>query len=382
MSRYAGTMLRRYWALTRKEFQQVRRNGKLVIQLIVPPTVLLLVLGYALNPEVIDLKTAIVNLDGGRHSREIATELDTLQAFVVTHQFADLREAERAMARREVEMVLVFPPNMSRDLSAGRAVRAQVLVDAVAANSAAVAAGHIRQLLGRHGAETALANFPQASGGNGRPSMELRPTTLYNPGLVFRWFYLTGLISVLMFVDGSLVASAIAVREKEVGTIEQLLMSPAQSAEIILAKTTPVILLLVTGMMIARATAQLWFGLPLRGSFFLFLLGGVLAAVSAVGVGTLIGTFARTQQQAQFLTFFINPPTVFLSGAFTRIENMPDWLQVASIFVPLKYFVNVVRDVSLKGAGLGLVWEDLAILGAMGGFLYFMSAWRFRKQLS
>ncbi len=376
-------MLGRYWALTRKEFQQVRRNGKLIVQLTIPPTLLVLVLGYALNPEVKDFRLAIVDLDGGRHAREIAAELDALQAFVIVRQFGSLHDADRAMSKRQVDTVVVFPPNMSRDLSIGRSPRIQVLIDAVGANSAAVAAGYIRQIVSRYGAEFAPLDASRVEGKSLRSSSgsELGSTILYNPGLVFEWYYLTGLIGVIMFVDGSLVASAVAVREKEVGTIEQLLMSPAQSVEIILAKTTPVIVLLLTGLLIARGTAQLWFGLPLRGSIFVFLLGGLLAAVSAVGLGTLIGTFARTQQQAQFLTFFINPPTVFLSGAFTRVENMPESFQAVSLFVPLRYFVKVVRDVSLKGAGLGLLWDDLAILAAMGAGLYLVSAWRFRKQL-
>jgi ABC-2 type transport system permease protein len=376
-------MLGRYWALTRKEFQQVRRNGKLMIQLTLPPTLLVLVLGYALNPEVKDFRLAIVDLDGGRHAREITAELDALQAFVIVRQFGSLRDADQAMSRRQVETVLVFPPNMSRDLSVGRSPRIQVLIDAVGANSASIAAGHIRQVLSHYGAEFAPFESGRVGGESLGPSVvpELSSTMLYNPGLVFEWYYLTGLIGVILFVDGALVASAVAVREKEVGTIEQLLMSPAQSVEIILAKTTPVIVLLLTGLLIARGTAQFWFGLPLRGSIFVFLLGGLLAAVAAVGVGTLIGTFARNQQQAQFLTFFVNPPTVFLSGAFTRIENMPESLQVVSALVPLRYFVKVVRDVSLKGAGFELLWDELAILGAMGASLYLLSAWRFRRQL-
>lgn len=379
--------LERYWALTRKEFQQVRGNGKMIVQLTIPPTLLLLVLGYALNPEVRDMRAAIVDLDGGYHSREIAAELETLRAFRITRLFHAMREADDALAKRQVDIVLVFPPGMSRDLATGRPVRVQAIIDAVTANSAAVAAGHLRQVLGHYGA--GLATFRRTNwSGDGSPvglaaePVELHAIALYNPGLVFSWYYLSGLMSVIMFVDGSLVASAVAVREKEIGTIEQLLMSPAQSVEIILAKTTPVIALLVAGLMIARATAQLWFGLPLRGSFFLFLFAGVLAAVASVGLGTLIGTFAQTQQQAQFLAFFINPPVVFLSGAFTRIENMPDSFQSASVFIPLKYFVTVVRDVSLKGSGFSLLWDDLAILGGMGAFVYLVSAWRFRKQLN
>jgi ABC-2 type transport system permease protein len=379
--------LERYWALTRKEFQQVRRNGRMIIQLTIPPTILLLVLGFALNPEVRDMPTAVVDLDGGYHSREIAAELETLKAFRVNRRFHTMRDADEALARRRVEFVLVFPPGMSRDLAAGRPVRVQAIFDAVTANSAAVAAGHLRQVLARYGAELATfrpANWSSESlGGGFRPApVEMHAVALYNPGLDFSWYYLSGLMAVIMFVDGSLVASAVAVREKEIGTIEQLLMSPAQSVEIILAKTTPVIALLVAGLMIARATAQLWFGLPLRGSFLLFLFAGILAAVASVGLGTLIGTFAQTQQQAQFLAFFINPPVVFLSGAFTRIENMPDSFQSASVFIPLKYFVTVVRDVSLKGSGLSLLWDELAILGAMGAFVYLVSAWRFRKQLN
>ena len=369
-------MIERYWALARKEFQQVRRNGKMMVQLTIPPTLLLLILGYAVNPDVKDMRLGVVDLDGGRHSREITAELDALETFVVERTFTSAQEAERALDGRAVDMVLVFPPGLSRDLAARRPATVQALADAVMANSAAVAAGHLRQVLARYGADLASA----LSGGT-QAAPELRSTTLYNPGLVFRWYYLTGLIAVIMFVDGSLVASAVAVREKEIGTIEQLLMSPAQSGEIILAKTTPVIGLLVTGLLIARGAAQWWFGLPLRGSFFWFLLGGLLAAIAAVGVGTLIGTFARTQQQAQFLTFFVNPPIVFLSGAFTRVENMPEAFQAFSLVVPLRYFVNIVRDVSMKGAGFTYLWDDFAVLGGMGALLYLASAWRFRKQL-
>jgi ABC-2 type transport system permease protein len=373
----------RYRALLIKECHQIRRNWRMMVQLTIPPTLVLIVIGYALNPEVKHLPTAIVDLDGGSIAREIAQRIDGTQAFDVTHNFVSIKDAQAALERRDVDIVVVLPPNLSADVSSTRPVKLQVLVDGVIANSAVIAGAYLKQIIGHYSIELLQSRPVQAALALHIPEqIDLRAVALYNPGLVFSWYYLTGLMSVILFVDGSLLAAAVTVREKEIGTIEQLLMSPAQSAEIILAKSTPVLGLLVIGFAVGTTTAWLWFDLPLRGPFWLFLLTGVAAGLAALGVGTLIGTFSANQQQAQFLTFFVNPPMVLLSGAFARVENLPEAFQVLSTLLPLRYFVEIVRGITMKGVGIEFLWPRLLALTTIAAVVYTISAIRFRRQLN
>lgn len=370
--------LRRYVALTRKELCQLKRNRKLIIQLLVPPTVLLILWGYALNPEVKNLRTAVLDYERSPRSRELISALTEIEAFrIVTRPLND-GELQRSFDLREIEAAIVIPPDLSRTLARGETARIQLLLDAVMANSAAVAAGYLRQSLAAFNREISFEIAPPGGGAGGAV---LRTAAFYNPGLHYSWFYLTAVMGIVLFLDGSLVASAIAVREKEVGTIEQLLMSPAQSLEILLAKTTPPLVLINLGLLTSLFFAHTLFDLPLRGSFWLFAFAGLLAAWAAMGLGVLIATFSSSQQQAQFLTFFINPPLVLCAGAFSRVENLPDFLRWFVVINPLGYLVRVLRAVAIKGAGLADVWQPLACLAVMTVGLYALSAWRFRKQL-
>jgi ABC-2 type transport system permease protein len=265
----------------------------------------------------------------------------------------------------------------------------QVLIDAVNANSAAIARGYLaqaasdfnRKLLRRRAAQGAAnvqmvdLRSPQT------PDLRAESIVLYNPGMIHSWFFVSGVIGVLMFLNSALVGAAAAVREKELGTIEQLLMSPAQTIEILAAKTTPVMVVVTADLVLALLAAWLVFDLPVRGSLPLLIFAGMLAAVAGTGVGITLATFSSTQQQAQLLTFFMMPPMVLLSGAFAPVETMPQWLQYISWIDPLRYLLLLVRGIALKGAGLALLWEPLAILAASAVVLYGLSAARFRRQL-
>jgi ABC-2 type transport system permease protein len=209
---------------------------------------------------------------------------------------------------------------------------------------------------------------------------EVRPAYLYNPGLVPEWHYVTGIMSIIMFINASLVASALAVKEKETGTIEQLLMTPAQTAEMLLAKTTPVFGLMMVVLFVALGVATLVFQLPVRGSLWLFTIAGASAALAGIGIGVLVATMSKSQQQAQLLTFFVNPPIVLLSGATSPLENMPQFFQKLSYLDPLRYMVVIVRGVTLKDAPWNALWPNLAILTSFAIILFAISAWRFRKQ--
>jgi ABC-2 type transport system permease protein len=190
------------------------------------------------------------------------------------------------------------------------------------------------------------------------------------------------MIGLLLVLQGSVVSSASLVREKEIGTIEQLLMTPAGSSELIIAKVAPIFLLLAFDIGLALVVARLAFGVPMRGSLLLFFFSASLCVICGIGLGMMIATFTRTQQQAQLMGFFTNPPLAILSGATTPIEAMPAWLQPLTSLNPVKHFAIIARSIMLKGSGVDVLYHELLALAVIAFFMISLSAWRFRKQLS
>ncbi len=373
-----SAFLRRYWALTVKEVQQLLRNRGLLIQLLIPPTIVLIIFGYALNPKVRHLQMGVVDQSLTPQSRAFISSLTENLSFDVAGQFLRIKEAEDELNKLKLDMIVVIPPDFADNLLRSRPTGVQVLIDAVDANTAQISQGYLQQ-----GLQQALTHYNSWNGLDPLTSpgaVGVRSTVLYNPGLVTPWFYVTGIMSILMFINGSLVASALAVKEKETGTIEQLLMTPAQTAEMLLAKTTPVFVLLMIVLIMALIVSMIVFGLPFRGSFWLFLVSGAFAALAGIGIGVTLATVSKSQQQAQLLTFFVNPPLTLISGASSPIDNMPIFFQKLSYFDPLRYLVTIIRGVTIKDAPFSALWPNLAVLAAFSIILFAFSAWRFRKQ--
>jgi ABC-2 type transport system permease protein len=204
---------------------------------------------------------------------------------------------------------------------------------------------------------------------------------LYNPGLKSSWFMLTGVLGILLVLNGSLVAASSMVKEKEMGTVEQLLMTPASAWEIITAKMTPIFLLLSSDVLLALAVGWLVFDMPVRGSFLLIYCAGALCVLAGIGMGTFLASFSRSQQQAQLMSFFVNPPLAMLSGATTPLDAMPQWMQSLTLVNPVRHFATIARAVMLKGAGIEILYPNLLALMGFAVLLVAVSAWRFRKQL-
>jgi ABC-2 type transport system permease protein len=215
-----------------------------------------------------------------------------------------------------------------------------------------------------------------------RGQVQLQPAFLYNPGLVDSWFIVTGVFGLLLILNSSLVSSAAMVREREAGTIEQLLMSPASTSEIIIAKITPLFILLCMMMLVAIAVLKLAFDVPFQGNILFLLLGGALCILSGISIGTVIATFSKSAQQAQLTSFFVNPPLSSLSGALNPVEAMPKWLQPVTVLNPIHHFATIVRGSTLKGSGFMDLWPNFLGLLIFTIILVSLSVWRFRKQLS
>lgn len=367
----------RFWPLFFKELNELRRNRRLIAMMLLPPTVNLVLLGFAMNPEVTDLRLGIVDESRSAESRELISAFAESKSFVPAQYFGSIAELSRALSGGELEAGLVVPSDFAEKRQRREVAEVQFLVDSVNSNTGSIAGGYAARVVGALNEKIALRKS-----GVQPARVASRVSLFYNPGLENSWYIVTGMIGMLMVMLGALVASASMVKEKEVGTVEQLLMTPAGSAEIILAKMAPIFLLLSIDIGLSAAVGNFVFGVPMRGSLVLLYGSGMLCVLSGIGIGTIIATFTRSQQQAQLMSFFVNPPLSMLSGATTPIEAMPQWMQPLTNLNPVKHFAVLARGVMLKGVGLDVLYPNFLALVAFTIVLVGVSAWRFRKQLN
>jgi ABC-2 type transport system permease protein len=369
--------LSRHWSLMLKEIRQILKNRQIIFLLLFPPTVQLLIFGLALNPAVNHLSLGVVDYSDSPASRDFVAALVANDVFEIQSfqpRAADLGQQVRT---GQVSTGLVIPPEFAERLAMGQSVDVQVLIDGVDANTAGIASGYIKQLINHYG--QTLKSSPGLSPG---PPVETAVRFLYNPGLLSSWFFVPGVIGVVLTLTGSLVSSTTVIREKDLGTLEQLLMTPAQGWEILAAKIAPLFVLLMGDVLLASAIARVVFGLPFRGSYPLFLaLSGVYVLV-AISIGILLATLTRTQQQVVLLSFFFNVPLIQLSGAIAPIESMPTFFRVLSFFDPLRHYVTIARSLILKGVGLEVLLPEVLILLGFAVLLLGLSISRFRAQLN
>ncbi|KAM3105219.1 ABC transporter permease [Phormidesmis sp. 146-33] len=371
----------RFWALAVKEVSQILRNKQLIFILIFPPTVQLLIFGLALNPDVQNLKLGVVDYSNTPMSRELVAAMTVNGVFRVDRPLASISKrsppSEFALGeevrRGEITAGLVIPPDFNRDLKGDKTAEVQILIDAVDANTAGIASGYATQIINQFSRQLS----PQTI-----VPIQTQAVYLYNPGLISSWFIVPGVLGLVLNLGSSLVSTATVVREKDSGTLEQLLMTPAEAWEIILAKIVPLFVLLLGEVILALSIAKFVFQVPFRGNFFLFMVFSGLYIFVGIGVGFLLATISRTQQQAILTSFFINLPLIQLSGAIAPVESMPPLIQTISLFNPLRHYVKIARGVLLKGNGLDVLYPEALALLAFAIALLLISTHQFRNQLS
>jgi ABC-2 type transport system permease protein len=375
-------------ALIRKEFRQILRDRRLAISLILPPTLQLLLFGFALNATVSNLRLGVVDDSRTPESRELVANMTESKSFRAAGNYLDVNDMSKKIADGDLDAGLVIPYDYARDLQRGRPATVQVLLNAMNSNTATIGQGF---------AQGVIASYNQTLEGGGvharfqeiaAPNVSrlgrvlIHPAYLYNPGLEPTWFIVTGILGVLLILNGSLISAAAIVKEREAGTLEQLLMSPASTTQIIVAKLFPLFVLLCMMGTFALAIMRVVFGIPFRGDILLVISAAALCLLCGISIGTFIATFTKSARQAQLTLFFVNPPLTSLSGAFTPVEAMPKWLQPLAQFNPIQHFGMISRGAMLKGSGIGTLWPNFLALLAFTLVLVSLSIWRFRKQLS
>jgi ABC-2 type transport system permease protein len=367
----------RFWALIRKEIQQIFSSKQLIFLLIFPPTIQLLIFGSALSPDVDRLSLGVVDYANSRESRELVSALTENQIFQIKSAPNSQTSLNQQVRTGEITVGLVIPPEFNRDLSSEKTAEVQVIIDGVDANTAGIAQGYINQIVRQYSQKLRCQKVDC-------PPAPVQPQVrfLYNPGLISSWFFVPGVIGIVLTLTGSLVSSVTLIREKDVGTLEQLLMTPAAEWEILLAKIVPLFILLMGDVLLASGISRLVFNLPFRGNFALFLLFSGLYLFVCIGLGILLATLSRTQQQVILTSFFFNVPIIQLSGAIAPIESMPSVFRFLSFFDPLRHYVAINRNLILKGVGLGESWKNAIALLIFATVLLTISIKRFRSQLN
>lgn len=375
----------RFWALMLKEIRQIFSSKQLIFLLIFPPTIQLLIFGSALSPDVKGLSLGLLDYANSRESRELVSALTENRIFQVKSAPNNQAALNQQVRTGKIDVGLVIPPEFNRNLSSNQTAEVQVIVDGVDANTAGIAQGYINQIVRQYSQKLRCQkiNCPPAP-------VQTQVRFLYNPGLISSWFFVPGVIGIVLTLTGSLVSSVTLIREKDVGTLEQLLMTPAAEWEILLAKIVPLFILLMGDVLLASGISRLVFNLPFRGNFGLFLLLSGLYVFVCIGLGLLLATLSRTQQQVILTSFFFNVPIIQLSGAIAPIESMPSVFRWLSFFDPLRHYVAINRTLILKGVDLEGNWLAEITPVATEGFallifavvLLTISIKRFRSQLN
>jgi len=374
-------------ALIHKELHQVRRDKRLAISLIVPPTVQILLFGFALDATVSNLRLGVIDWSHTPESRELVSSFTESKSFRLGGYYSSNRDIENAIGRGDLDAGIIVPYEFAREIHRGRPIDVQVLLNASNANTATIAQGYAEGLIASYNQQLAASGVHAAVRVVGPAPLPSRgiinsvTAFLYNPGLVNSWFIVTGTFGVLLILNGSLVASTAMIKERERGTVEQLLMTPASTTDIVVAKITPLFLLLMVMVLLAVGVMRLGFDVPVRGNMLLVILSAALCVLCGIGMGTFLATFTKSAQQAQLTAFFINPPLATLSGSMTPVEAMPSWMQPVTWLNPIRHFGIITRAVLLKGSGIDVLWPHFLALMGFTLVMLSLSIWRFRKQL-
>jgi ABC-2 type transport system permease protein len=376
-------MLERLKQMLIKEFIQVFRDKRTRFVLFAPPIIQMLIFGYAATFEIYHVPTVVLDLDHSQESRELISRFSSSPYFDVQRQLTDYRQIGNLLDQGKATIGLEIHAGFAQNLRKGQTAPLQVIVDATNSNTALIASSYITQIaLGfaqDYQKDRIYRISPQVL--EQIPSVRLEQRPWYNPDLRSRWFFVPGIIGSLTLVLVVTLTAFAVVREREIGTLEQLMVTPIRPSEFILGKTLPYFLIGLFDVSLIATVGTFWFEVPFRGHILVLFAGAILFLLSMLGVGLLISTVSSTQQQAMVTAFFFIMPAVTFSGFAFPISTMPQWLQYLTYLSPLRYFLVVLRGTYLKGIGIGVLWPQMLAMAALGTSLLLIAVLRFHKAL-
>lgn len=364
--------------LIRKEFIQLFREKKNRPLLILAPILQLIIFGYVVNTDVKDIKVAVYDQASTKESRDFIRDMEASHTFrVIFHPDSDY-ELQELLLRRKAHIAVKINPDFSEKIKKDETADVQIFVDGSMSNIAATRVAYIISLINKRNSKLLMERFAiEIEYGR----IDARIRTWYNPNLYSSYFFVPGIVAFLVMLISLLFTSLAIIREKEAGTMEQLIVTPVKPVEFIAGKTIPYALISLAQIIVVIAIALFWFEIPLTGSLIILFVGVFLFLMSTLGIGLFISAISSTQQQAMMTTFFFILPFFMLSGLIFPIVNMPVVIQWLTLLNPLRYFLVIIRGVFLKGVGLGILWPQFIGLFLLG-IIVFAGAMRFfRKRM-
>jgi ABC-2 type transport system permease protein len=363
--------------MLKKELRQMLRDPKMRRVLFIAPVIQLLAFGYAVNTDIRDTPTFVIDHDLSMESRDLLDAFESTGYFRIVGRSQQPANLVRALDQGHAIVGIEIPAGFAKDLASDRGARVQVILDGAESNTATIAMGYAGQIVQQFGVRDATGERRPLSGG-----IDLRSRAWYNPELESRAYNVPGVVGILILLMSLLLTSMSVVREREMGTLDQLAVSPLSATELMLGKTLPPMLVAFIDLFLITAVAILWFGIPMRGSLFVLLPAAFLYIVAALSMGLLISSVSRTQQEAFMALFLLLMPAIILSGFFYPISSMPEVFQWLTMLNPVRHFLEIVRAVFLKGAGYAPMWRQFVALAIMAAGAAWVATIRFRRVMA
>ncbi len=368
--------------LVRKEFIQLFRNPMTLRMIFVVPLIQTLLFGYVTTTDVKHIRLLVCDLDRSAYSRGLAARLTNTGYFTKVAETTDLKEIDRYLDQGRAKVAVVFPDGLSADVTAGRSGTVQFLIDGSNSSEASIAQGYLSRVLSDESIRIIKKQLSQ-QGKTDELEMpvDTRPRVWFNPELKSVYYMIPGLICVVLFQMTSMLTALGIVREKEQGTMEQVIVSPLTTVELIAGKTLPFALMALIDVVLVMLLGTLWFGVALKGSLLHLGLATIIFIFTVLGIGMLVSTVSHTQPQAMMTNQFFMATNLLLSGFMFPISSMPKIMQYVTYLVPLRYYIEIVRSIFLKGTGPWAWWPQLLFLLIFGVCTFSFSALRFKKRL-
>lgn len=374
-------MNHRLTSIIRKEFIQIWRDPRTLVIILIIPIMQLFLLGYSATSDIKNVQLVVLDQSRSAESRALLESYRAADYFVITQYLENEEEASALIEKGEARAALIIPPDFSERLAEGDA-QVSFILDGSDPTVASTSLSSAR-LIGQAHATEILAETIASSGQKFelQPPVDVRTNVWYNPDLISAYFMIPGVIGMILFAITAILTATAVVRERERGTIEQLIVTPIRSWELIVGKITPYVLLAFLDMIEVLAIGHWWFGVPIRGSLALILITSGIFILSGLGIGLFASTVANTQQEAMLIVWMTLLPAIFLSGFFFPLQAMPQVLQWISMLIPLRYYLVIIRALLLKGVGLEMILNEVLALVAFAVVIMTAASIRFHKRL-
>jgi ABC-2 type transport system permease protein len=372
------------WAMARKEFIQIRRDHATIYMVFIFPMMMLILYGFGIRYDVKSVPMAIYDQDGTQTSRQYIERFERSPYFTLQPYAHSYSELETGINRGTTRIGIVIPPNFSERLSSNREAVVQMLVDGADNNTATIAMSYASAISRSYSTSIVMQQLEAVLRNMNLPvpAVSVEPRIWFNPDLESVQFIVPGIIAVIMMIVGTVLTAVTIVKEKEQGTIEQIVSSPVKKYELMIGKTVPYAVLAYADFLIIVVASKLMFGIHIKGSISLLLITAFFYLIGVLGMGILVSTVTQTQISAMFAAIMASMlPSILLSGFIFPIRQMPAALQVLTIVVPARYFIEILRDIYLKGLGLESFWRETLYIMLFGVVMIALAVRRFRKKL-